>query len=102
MYSVRAENSDNTEKVETEEGIFSHMSKHLSERFRLAFTSKYYSGKFFDDVGFIGDTEAAREILEGTYDYPPDMDPATWLLFEEAAHTYAKMHTQKSGHICDR
>ena len=95
MYSVRVENGDNTEEVETEDGIFSHVSKHLSERFRLAFTAKSYSGKFFDDVGFVGDTEAARNILEGTYDYPPDLDPATRLLFEEAAHTYAKMPKEK-------
>ena len=50
---MRVENGDNTEEVETEEGIFSHVSKHLSERFRLAFTAKCYSGKFFDDIGFI-------------------------------------------------
>ena len=42
-------------------------------------------------MGFVGDTEAARAILEGTYVYPPGIDPATKLLLEEAAKTYTKM-----------
>ena len=79
------------EEVNTKEGIFEHVSKHLSDRFRLAFTAKCYSGKLFDDIGFLGNTEAARSILVGTCNYPPDLDPATRLLFEEAAITYTKM-----------
>ena len=46
-------------------------------------------------MGFVGDTEAARAILEGTYVYPPDIDPATKLLLEEAAMTYAKMPAEE-------
>jgi hypothetical protein len=29
--------------------------------------------------------------VEGAYEYPPDLDPATRLLFEEAAVTYASL-----------
>ena len=46
-------------------------------------------------MGFVGDTEVARAILEGTYVYPPDPDPATKLLLEEAAMTYAKMPAEE-------
>ena len=46
-------------------------------------------------MGFVGDTEAARAILEGTYVYSPDIDPATKLLLEEAAMTYAKMPAEE-------
>jgi hypothetical protein len=31
----------------------------------------------FDDLGFMGDTECAKMILEGTYNYPPDTDKWT-------------------------
>ena len=65
--NVRVKEGDNTVEADTEEGIFNHVSKHLSERFRLAFTAKCYSGQLFDDIGFIGDTENARAILESTY-----------------------------------
>ena len=50
-----------------------------------------HKGKLFDDIGFIGDTLSAQKILEGTYEYPPDTDPATQFLLEEAAATYAEM-----------
>ena len=35
-----------------------------------------YSGKLVDDIGFLGDTEAAQQILEGTYEFPEDTDLA--------------------------
>jgi hypothetical protein len=33
----------------------------------------------------------AQQILEGTYEYPPDLDPATRLLLEEVAITYSEL-----------
>ena len=91
VYNVRIKNGDTEEVINTEEGIFKHVSEHLSDQFRLTFTAKCYNGKLFDDIGFIGDTDAARSILEGTYNYPPDLDTATKLLFEEAVITYSKI-----------
>ncbi len=32
-----------------------------------------------------------QQILEGTYKYPPDLDPVTRLLLEEVAITYAEL-----------
>ena len=65
------------EEFKTKEGVFMACSKQLSERFRLAFTAKCHQGQLFDDIGFLGDTESARQILEGTYEFPPDTDDAT-------------------------
>lgn len=79
------------EEYNTEGEVFQHVSEHLAERFRLAFAAPSYGGKLFDDLGFMGDTAAAQQILEGTYVYPPDTDPATRLLLEEAAVTYSKL-----------
>ena len=81
---------DGVEEVETEDGVFGTVSRHLAEQFRLSFLAPCCKpGKLFDDIGFLGDTEAASRILLGTYDFPPDTDPATRLLFEETAATYA-------------
>ncbi len=33
----------------------------------------------------------AKQILEGTYEYPPGLDPVTRLLLEEVAITYAEL-----------
>ena len=91
----KGEKGKETDEVSSEEGISSHVSTNLSERFRLAFTAKCYSGQLFDDIGFLGDTYNARAILEGTYTFPDDTDPATKLLFKEAAHTYANMPNEE-------
>ena len=91
VYNVRVENGNKTEEVSSEEGIFSHVSTNFSERFKLAFTAKCYSGQLFDDIGFLGDTDNAKAILEGTYIFPNDTDLATKLLVEEAVHTYLNM-----------
>ena len=48
------------------------------------------SGKLLDDTGYLGATPAVKEILEGTYVYPPGMDKHTRLSLEEAALLFAK------------
>ena len=80
VYDIRVQQGGSTVEVNTEDGIFTHVSKHLSEGFHLTFSAPCYSGGLFDNIGFIGDTEAARFILEGTYVYPLDTDPETKLL----------------------
>ena len=93
--AAEAEDANSFQEFTTADDIFNSMSDTLSERFRLAFPAKSYSGKLFDDIGYIGDTEASRQILEGTYEFAPDEDPGTRLLLEEAAHTYSKMSQEE-------
>ncbi len=50
-----------------------------------------HQGTFFEDVGHLADEPVAQQILEGAYEYPPDLDPATRLLFEEAIATFATL-----------
>ena len=89
------------EEYETEDAIFSKVSTHLADRFRLAFTAPSDSGQLFDDIGFVGDMEAARAILEGTYEYPSDIDPATKLLLGEAAITYLRQDAcRRNCNVC--
>jgi hypothetical protein len=67
------------------------VSATLVERFQSALVAQCHRGTFFEDMGHLADGPAAQQILEGTYVYPPDLDPAIRLLFEEAAHTYATL-----------
>ena len=62
----------------------------LSERFVTAHHAPLSSGQLLDDIGYLGATPAVKEILKGTYVYPPDMDHHTRLLLEEAACLFAK------------
>ncbi len=46
-------------------------------------------------MGYLAHGPVGQQILEGTYEYPQDLDPATQLLFEEAAATYAALSPTK-------
>ncbi len=74
-----------------QDGVFQAVSATLVERFQSALVVPCHLGKFFEDIGHLADGPAAQQILEGTYVYPRDLDPATRLLFEEATATYAAL-----------
>ena len=84
VLSVKVKTGEITEKYDTEDGIFGAVSIHLAERFQLAFSAPCMRGKLFDDIGFIGDTTCAQQVLDGTYVFPPDTDRATKFLLEKA------------------
>jgi hypothetical protein len=80
-----------TETYDTEDEVVGHTSNHLSKRFHLAYSAPCYCGKLFNDLGFMGDTECAQQILEGTYDFPPDTDIWTKKILQEAHYTFSRM-----------
>ena len=63
----------------------------LADRFSRAFSLPFYSGRLFDDLGFMGDSECAQQVLEGTYAFPEGIDPATKMLLEECSMVYLSM-----------
>ena len=71
--------------------MFEHTSDHLSQWFRLAHSAQCYQGQLFDDLRFMGDTECARMILEGTYKYPPDTNEWTKEILQEAHITFSQL-----------
>jgi hypothetical protein len=89
MLRVQAGQTINTYLTENE--MFEHTSKHLSQRFRLAHSAPCYQGQLFDDLGYMGDTKCARKILKGTYEYPPDTDEWTKKILQQAQMTFSQM-----------
>ncbi len=79
------------EEFKTKEGVFQAMIPILQERFQAALVAKCHRGTFFDDIGHLADGPVAWQILEGTYIYPVDLDPATHHLFKEAAVTFSTL-----------
>ena len=75
--------------------MFKAVSSIILEWFQSALVAQCHRGKFFGDIGHLADGPAAQQILEGTYEYPDDLDPATRLLFEEASATYKALSPTK-------
>ncbi len=82
-------------EFKTKEGVFQAVSETLVERFQSALIAQCHQGTFFEDVGHLANGPVAQQILEGTYKYPQDLNPATRLLFEEAAAMYAALSPTK-------
>ena len=61
----------------------------LSDSSETAHHAPISSGKFRDDIRFLGATPVVKEMLEVTHVYPPGMDTHTHLLFEETARLFS-------------
>jgi hypothetical protein len=72
-----------------------HTLDHLSECFCLAYSAPCYQGQLFDNLGFMGDIEYSKQILEGTYEYPPYTDVWTKKILQEAHYTFSHMSGAK-------
>ena len=55
----------------------------MNERcFHLTKTTPPMQEPLLGQLGYLGNMEAAKQILEGTYEYPPGMSPATQQFLE--------------------
>ena len=88
---IRVQSGQTTETYSTEQEVFDHTAEHLSKRFCLAYSAPCYKGQLFDNLGYMGDTECSQQILDGTYEYPPDTDIWTKKILQEAHHTFMQM-----------
>ncbi len=75
-------------EYKSKEEVFKAVSPIILEWFQSALVAQCHRGEFFEDIGHLADGPAAQQILEGTYEYPDNLDPATRLLFKEASATY--------------
>jgi hypothetical protein len=82
---------DQYTKYKTKDSIFLAVGKILVEQFQSALVAQCHCGTLFEDIGHLADRPVTQQILQGAYQYPPNLDPATWLLFEEATATYARL-----------
>jgi hypothetical protein len=72
-----------------------HAFAHLSLWFRLAYYPSIYSTPMLmNDLGHLGDTECAQEILDGTYTFPLNTDEWTIKILQEAHHTWMLLNNE--------
>jgi hypothetical protein len=82
-------------EYKSKEGVFEAVGPIILKWFQSALVAQCHRGKIFEDIGHLADGSSAQQILEGTYEYPDDLDPATRLLFEEALATYKALSPTK-------
>ena len=91
---IRTE-EDAIQRVSTEAEIIHHAGETLTSCYRMAYSAPMCDSTIFDDIGFLGDTAAAREILEGTYTFPPGTDKFTINLLQEASKIFTTTSLHK-------
>jgi hypothetical protein len=84
-------------KYKTKDGVFEAVSPIIQEWFQLTLVEQCHQGTFFEDVSHLAYGPAAQQILDRTYKYPPDLDQATRLLFEEVAAAFAALSPSKNA-----
>ncbi len=93
--SIRVQSDSGDQQFDTREEVEEQASRRLTSRFKLARDALICDQQLFDDFGYLGDTATTRAILEGTYEYPPEMDWHTRLLCEEAHRIFSLKSTEE-------
>jgi len=79
----------------TKQGVEDQAAAKLKERFQTARIAPICNDQLLEDFGYLGEKEATREVLDGTYQCPPGTDQYTRLLLEEAAHIFGNLAQKK-------
>ncbi len=88
MRAVQVEDSaggvrDVNNEEAVQEAIFNEVHR---KRYNLAEEAPICQGALRGQFGYTATSPTAQSVLDGTYDFPPEMDAATRELFEEIAH----------------
>ena len=81
---VMVKDDEGTHTYETKADVEEQAQGKMAKRFRIACDAPVCFGSLFDDVGYLGDTEATAKILRGEYHFKDDVDRYTKLLLIEA------------------
>ncbi len=88
MWAVQVEDGigrvlDFNTKEAVQEAIFNEVHR---KRYNLAEEAPICQGALRGQFGYSATSPTAQCVLDGTYEFPPDMDASTKELFEEIAH----------------
>jgi hypothetical protein len=93
--AIRVQTPSSVQLYDTENTVNQHTFSHLSLWFWLAYSAPIYlSLTLMNDLGHLGDTECAREILNETYTFPPNTDKWTIKILQEAHHTWMLLNNE--------
>ena len=70
--------------------------EHISIRYRTAQGAPIIQDAcLYWDFGYLADTEATDKVLQGTYEYPPNMDKSIKALLQKAHHIFSWMSEEE-------
>jgi hypothetical protein len=73
----------------TREGTESQAPDHISHQYKTAKGAPIIQdARLHADFDFLADTEATDRVLQGTYEYPPDMDRSTKLMTKKGITSF--------------
>ena len=70
---------------DTHEDIDRVVNSRIGERYKLGHRSPLSTGRLLEEIGQFAKKEAARSILDGTYDFPEGTDCVLIVLLQVAA-----------------
>lgn len=76
---------------DTQEGVEEQAAADLGPRFRLSASAPIFSSPLMEHVGILGDKPAVKQILNGTFDFPPGTDRWTIAIMKEACTVFQHM-----------
>jgi hypothetical protein len=85
VMAIQVEEDGELHTYDTHEDIVRVVNSRIGARYRLGSRSPANFGQIAEDLGHFADTEAAQKILDGTYVFPADTDPALKDILVEAA-----------------
>ena len=85
MVHVRVITTDDTKTYDTKEDVEDQVQQNLQARFSLGKRAALSQDPFLQELGTLGNTDAATRLLDGDYEFPPGCDEATISLLREAA-----------------
>jgi hypothetical protein len=53
-----------------------------------------YSNQLLNNIGHLGDTQCALDILDGSYIFPPNTDPWTIKILQEVNYTFKMLSNE--------
>ncbi len=74
--------------------MFLNATEYLSLHFCLSYSAPCYSNKLCNNIGHLGDTQCALDIFDGSYIFPPNTDPWTIKILQEAHYTFEMLSNE--------
>jgi hypothetical protein len=100
VMAVQVQEDGGLTTYDTHDDIVRVVNSKIGQRYKLGHRSPLSAGRLAEEIGQFGEKDAARQILDGTYEFPDGTDGALIELLKEAA--LLKVEFEEAGDAGDR
>lgn len=95
VLSIQVKNADGSISTHSnQEAVEQHAAAELNPRFRLSASAPIFTSPLLEHVGLLGEKPAVKEILAGTFDFPPGTDLYTIAIMQAACRLFQHMSSE--------